>query len=125
MELNTPQSYILYLLGLIFEEFEKQQAGKPLLLALTKSDFIKIARRANLVSKQERAVYKNLETLEKDKLINYDNQSLALTRKGYAVFAQMTKRIAPYVRLTLTITSENLLSYARKVQTRFAFHHKP
>jgi len=69
MELNKPQTYILYLLGLIFDEFEKQQGSStPLQLALSKSDFIKIARRAQLISKLDRAVYKNLESLEKAKI---------------------------------------------------------
>lgn len=119
MHLNTPQMYILYLLGLIFHEFERQQGEKPLELALSKSDFIKIARRAELVSKQERAMYKNLETLEQLKYISYDKNNLYLTKAGKKLFEQKIKEVTPYVRLTVTISAENLMRYAKRAQTKF------
>jgi len=119
MELSLPQSYILYLLGLVFDEFDKQHSGKLLQLALTKSDFIKIAKRAQAVTKQERAMYKNLEWLENEKYVSYDNEVLHLTAKGEKEFQSMVKQVSPYVRLTLTISSENLLAYAKKAQTQF------
>jgi len=117
---NTKKiNFILFILGIWYSEANKNIKNKNLEIAISKSVFIDIVRKANLANKKDRALYKNLEMLEKKKFISYNNKNLALTSKGMKLFNKINKDIAPYLKIVEIIKSKNPLSYTRKAQTVF------
>ena len=63
----------------------------PLEVSISKSLFIGVVKKAHLAEKKERALYKNMETLEEKKLIKYDNKQLSLTKKGKDLYKKIKK----------------------------------
>lgn len=119
METTKKQKYILFALGKWYEQANKQIENKALEVAISKSVFIDLVMKAKIAEKKERALYKNLEELEKRKLINYSNKNLALTKKGDKIFCQLNSEIKPYVKLNNLLSKTNPLSYTSKAQTVF------
>jgi hypothetical protein len=118
MRVTRVQAFILFALGTCYEEASKRFAGTPLAVSMDKVSFIELARKANITSKKERALYKNLEALEELKLIAYDNKNLALTPKGHKVFERVRDDLTPYINVRGVLTSNDVLKYTTKTQTR-------
>src|SRR3990172_13376668 len=116
--LSKPQAFVLFALGRCYEECDRRFADKPLVVNMSKKAFIELARKAGMVSKGERAMYKNLEDLEEKKLVSYDNKSLKLTERGDKRFQELLSKIEPYLSVSLLLRSENVLKYT-KVQAKF------
>ena len=74
--------FMLYSLGAWFEEANKKIKNKSLKVSISKTTFIDLVKTAKFAKKQERALYKNLEILEKKKLLSYNNKELKLTERG-------------------------------------------
>jgi len=110
---------MLYSLGKWFDEANASIRDKPLEVSISKSIFIHFVRDTGIAIKQSRALYKNLEILEKKKLISYDNKELKLTPRGKKHYAEIDKRISPYIVLTQLFSKKDLLSHTRKIQTIF------
>jgi len=110
--------FILYSLGKWFEEANKG-VGKPLQVTISKKLFIEVVLKAGLTTKQKRALYRNLETLEKQKLITYDYHELALTEKGIKLYELIKKDVEPYAYVQSTLENKSPISYSSKVQTIF------
>jgi predicted transcriptional regulator len=117
--MKTKQDFILFILGMWYLEANQHIKNKNLEVAISKSVFIDIVKKANLAHKKERALYKNLESLEKSKLISYNNRNLVLTGKGVKLFNKINKEVAPYLNIISVIRAKNPLSYTRKAQTVF------
>jgi len=111
------QRFILFTLGKWYEEANKKIKGKPLQVCISKKIFIELVRKAGFAKKQERALYKNLETLEKKKLVKYANKELVLTIKGKKLFSKINNQVSPYINLYEKLKSKDPTSYTRKVQT--------
>lgn len=118
MGLSRPQAFVLFALGRCYEECDRRFADKPLVVQMSKKSFIELARAANMVSKGERAMYKNLEDLEAKKLISYDRKSLKLTERGEKRFQELLTKIEPYLSVSLLLRSEDVLKYTR-MQAKF------
>ena len=118
MALSTQQAFVLFALGRCYDECEHRFSDKFLEIDLNKKDFILLARKAGMVVKGERAMYKNLEDLEKARLISYSNKSLKLTPKGEKRYQELLSKIEPYVAVSLLLRSEDVLKYT-KVQAKF------
>lgn len=116
--LSRPQAFVLFALGRCYEECDRRFADKPLVVQMSKKAFIDLAQAAGMVSKGERAMYKNLEDLEAKKLISYENKSLKLTARGERFFQELLSKIEPYLAISLLLRSENILKYT-KVQAKF------
>jgi DNA-binding PadR family transcriptional regulator len=86
-------------------------------MAMNKVAFIELARKANITSKKERALYKNLETLERLKLVAYDNKTLALTEKGQKVFERVRDDLEPYINVKGVLAGSDILRFTTKAQT--------
>ena len=69
MSLNKTQQRILYSLGQCYQKLNEPYQGKPLKVRISKIAFIELLKQADFVQKQERALYKNLELLEKKKFL--------------------------------------------------------
>jgi len=72
-----------------------------------------------MVEKKERALYKNLEFLQKKKLISYNNKNLALTIKGKKLFEKVNEELTPYFNVSDALKKKDPLSYSKKAQTVF------
>jgi len=119
METTKKQSYILYALGQWYEQANKQVQNNELEVAISKAIFIDLVMKAKIVEKKERALYKNLEELEKKKLIGYSSRNLSLTKKGSKLYEKLNTEIKPYVKLSNLLGKTNPLSYTKKAQTVF------
>ena len=119
MKTTKVQSFILYALGKWFEEANKKINDKSLEVSISKSLFIEMAKKAKFAKKQERALYKNLEILEKKRLISYSNKELILTSKGKKVYDKISCDLGPYFYLVETLSKKDPTSYTKKVQTIF------
>ncbi len=119
-QLTKPQEHILFLLGTSYEQFQQHLEDKPLDISLSKGAFIELAMKSNLVEKQERAIYKNLEMLEKNKCVVYLNKNLILTEKGQKLFDQLREELLPFLSICATLNSQNIAGFTSKAKTTLA-----
>jgi hypothetical protein len=99
MSLTKTQQRILYSLGQCYIKLNQPFQDKPLTVFISKIAFIELIKQAEFIKKQERALYKNLEILEKKKLIEYKDKKLRLTPRGKRVFNRIEKEIKPYLNI--------------------------
>jgi hypothetical protein len=116
MPLTKVGAFMLFSLGLCHSQFEKRFADRPVSLALSKADFIDLVQRAGIAHKKDRAVYRNLQSLEEERYIAYDNRTLTLTPKGRKMFLKIQKDIQPYIEVSYILTSDDILKYTTKRQ---------
>jgi len=72
---------------------------KPLTLQTSKIMFIELLVSSKIITKQTRALYKNLETLEKKKLIEYDNKKITFTESGLIILEKINSEVAKFVSI--------------------------
>lgn len=116
MPITKVGAFMLYSLGLCHEQFEKRFSGRPVMLSLSKADFIDLMQRAKIAHKKERALYKNMQDLEEQHYITYENKTLILTTKGEKVFDKIAADISPYLEVSGILTSNDILKYTVKKQ---------
>lgn len=113
--LNKKHEFILYALMKYLKKLNKKFENKPLEASVSKIDFIKLIQESKIVEKSERGLYKNLEMLEKKKLIRYENRFLKLTEKGLRLAEKKEKELYPYMRLIVKmnkgLSAKELQSY--------------
>ena len=119
MKLTDKQKFILFVLRKLYEESNKKMKERLLQISISKSAFIEIVKKGGLTEKGERALYKNLEDLEKADYISYENKILNLTKKGLSVYNKTIRHLAPYFNIIKIIESENLVRLTRKARTTF------
>ncbi len=119
MKSTKTQRFMLYSLGKWFEEANRKIKAKNLKVSISKTLFIELVLNAGFAKKQKRALYKNLEVLEKKKLISYRNRELELTKKGDKLFKEIKEDIMPYINVYKKLEDKSPTSYTRKVQTIF------
>ncbi len=112
---------MLYTLGRFLEESSKRFEDTPLNIYVSKIEFIETILQLSIISKKERAIYKNLQELEDEKYIKYKNMDLSLSRKGLKAYKEITKSLVPYFHVTKKIIAGNLLQYRKRTQTKFQF----
>lgn len=120
MQLTPTHKFMLFTLGSWYLEANKKLKDKQLEVLISKAIFIDIIKKAGLVEKQPRAVYKNLEIIEKNKLIKYENKSLSLTKKGKKIFFKVYKQNMPYMNVVKLLAEKDILSYSKRIQTKFS-----
>ena len=119
MKTTRVQNFILFTLGKWFEEANKKVKNSSLQVSISKKIFIELVKAAQFAKKQERALYKNLEILEKKKLIEYANKELKLTKKGKELYDDINKRLKPFFNVFKKLKDKNSISYTKKLQTVF------
>lgn len=120
MVVSKVERFVLFALGTCYHEVSKRLEGKPLSLSISKAEFIGIVKKMKFTKKGERAMYKNLESLESKKLVRYGEKNLALSKQGQKLFDQIHAEVIPYLNIKDIVQSEDLLKYARKAQTVFS-----
>ncbi len=99
MRLTRPQWLILYSLGEFYQTINQPLVEKPVRLETSKITFIELLLQSKIVTKQERALYKNLEILEKKKLIEYVNRMVKFTERGIQELQKITKDLDQFQKL--------------------------
>jgi len=119
MKLPEKQRLILFVLGKLYDEANKKLNKSLLEVSVSKSAFIEIVKKAELAKKKERALYKNLESLEKSKMVSYDGKILRMSDRGLKAYNEIDRQLAPYVGIIKTIEQENLIKLTSKARTTF------
>jgi Mn-dependent DtxR family transcriptional regulator len=119
MKTSKVQNYILFTLGKWFEEANKKIKNSSLKVSISKTTFIDLVKTAKFAKKQERALYKNLEILEKKKLVEYKNKELELTKKGKKLYEEINDSLKPFFNVFKKLKDKNPIGYTKKVQTIF------
>lgn len=114
MKLTTTQKLILHSLGQFYQSINQPLIEKPVQLRTSKIAFIELLLKCKVMSKQARAVYKNLETLEKKKMIEYDRRMIRFTERGLKHLKWVDKEIRPFVEVE---THFKEVKPSRKLQT--------
>lgn len=99
MKLTKTQRLILFALGKFYVSLNQPLIEKPVQVRTSKIAFIEHLLKSKIVSKQERALYKNLETLENKKLILYENRMIMFTESGLKELEKISKEIEHFIDL--------------------------
>ena len=99
MKLNKKHEFILYALMRYLKKLNKRFEDKPLEASVSKIDFIRMLLKLGIVEKSQRGLYRNLEILQKKKLIRYENKFLKLTERGLKVVRKKELQLYPYLKL--------------------------
>ena len=99
MKLAKPQRLILFALGQFYASLNQPLVEKPVQMRTSKIAFIEHLLQSKIISKQERALYKNLETLELKKLITYENKMIIFTEVGLKELEKIDKEIQQFFSL--------------------------
>ncbi len=116
-KISPAQKLILYALGQFYNSLNQPLTEKPVRVRTSKIAFIELLLQSRLVSKQERAVYKNLEMLEKGKLIAYKSRMISFTEKGLKQFSRVQKQIKPFMEAERSFQDIKNMKSTRKLQT--------
>ena len=114
---SRAQKFILFTLGRIYTEFSRQFNDKPLQAFISKASFIELATKAHITTRTERTLYRQLEILEKKKIVSYENKNLALTLKGKKMFEKIEHDLSPYLNVAEIIKANDMRKFTKKVQT--------
>ncbi|MBW2965337.1 hypothetical protein KY363_07815 [Candidatus Woesearchaeota archaeon] len=118
MAITGKQKEMLFILGEFLKETNRRFSTTPLKVTISKAEFIDGIREMGVVSKKERAVYRNLEELEKGRYIVYDDKkNLSMTKKGYTEYERIFKEFERMLTITGSIDAVRI-RFKRKQQTR-------
>ncbi|MFT4302968.1 MAG: hypothetical protein ACMXYG_00225 [Candidatus Woesearchaeota archaeon] len=118
MVLTKQEAYLLFALGKCYEIYNKRFNDKPLEVSISKSIFIDILISSKSIDIKSRAIYKNLESLEKKKLIKYSDKELKFTKKGLNEFKTKNKIISEYLILLEHIKDPKTIKLHKRLQTK-------
>ena len=96
IKITKTQKLILYSLRQFYQSLNQPLSEKHLRLRTSKIAFIELLLSSRIMGKQERALYKNLETLEDKKLIEYHNRKIKLTEKGVKIIDKINKEVKQF-----------------------------
>ena len=99
MKLTRTQRLILFALGKFYISLNQPLVEKIVQVRTSKIAFIEHLLKSNILSKQVRALYKNLETLENKKLILYENRMIMFTEQGLKELEKINREIQQFASL--------------------------
>ena len=114
MKLAKPQRLILFALGQFYASLNQPLVEKPVQMRTSKIAFIEHLLQSKIISKKERALYQNMETLENKKLISYENKMIGFTESGLKELEKINTEIQQFVFLEQYFQQEKP---KRKLQT--------
>jgi len=119
MKLSQKTKLMLFTLGEYYKTANKKVKINSMQVVIPKTDFIRLVQEAGIAEKQPRAIYKNLEILEKKKIIIYRNKALMFTERGIKNFNEIEKEIGPYKKIMDIMKSKEVVAMTKKPQTIF------
>jgi DNA-binding PadR family transcriptional regulator len=105
---------MLYSLGQFYRTLNQPLREAPVRLRTSKIVFIELLGQSNVITKQERAIYKNLEDLEAKNLIAYEQKMIRFTDKGVHILQRINKEIKQFVDVGIYFSK---VKPKRKLQT--------
>lgn len=118
MKVTKTQKQTLFYLGECLERLNKKFNNQPLKVSISKTAFIDIMLHSPLVDKQTRALYKNLEKLEKNKFTSYKNKELSFSKKGLNFYKKIKKEAEHYLKVQQFFNKD--IETNKKIQTIFS-----
>ncbi|HII71807.1 TPA: hypothetical protein HA265_03570 [Candidatus Woesearchaeota archaeon] len=120
MVLTPKTREMLFILGQFLRETDRRFSSAPLKVSVLKAEFIDVVKGMGAVSKQERAIYRNLESLEKSGYISYADEGLTLTKKGHHEYMKMSGDLERF-NLLLGMVKASRIGFKRKTQTKLRY----
>ncbi|MBW2965909.1 hypothetical protein KY342_02270 [Candidatus Woesearchaeota archaeon] len=118
VKLSKKHQFVLYSLMEYLKKINKKFQDKPLEASVSKIDFIRLLQNLTIIEKSQRGLYKNLEILEKKKLIAYENKFLKLTQRGLKTVKEKETELNPYIKLIVDLEKQNI-KISKSPQTYF------
>ncbi len=118
MGVSKKHTLVLFALGLYLKEANRRFTDNPLEVSVSKVHFIDVMKRGRIIEKSERALYKNLETLERYNLLSYGHSALSLTKRGLRLFDKLSRETEPFIAVKETVR-QGLPTTSKKAQTVF------
>ena len=109
MRLNKTERLILFSLGEFYGQLNQPLQEKPLKLRTSKVVFISFLLHSEIITTQERALYKNLESLQDKRLISYEGRMIHFTNKGLEILTKINDEITKFVEIKKFFTSKRKL----------------
>ena len=120
MKLNKRHKYVLYALVKYLEQANRRVKKRLLKVSVSKIVFINVLKGLKIIEKSQRALYKNLEVLEKKKLIKYDNKYLRMTERGMKMVEEIENEMKPYREIARNVRKKELLKLSKAPQAFFS-----
>lgn len=117
MPLSKPEKLILHSLGQFYLSVNQPLIEKPVRVRTSKIAFIELMLKSEAVRKQKRALYRNIESLEKRRLLKYENRMIAFTPKGLKELEKVRKEVKPFTEIEYYF--QQGVKSPRKFQTVF------
>ena len=114
---------MLFILGEFLSELSNKYYNNIMKIYVSKAQFIDVMKKMKIVVKQPRAIYKNLEELQKNKLIVYSQKKLRLSRGGLITFEKLKKELDEYYGILGKLKS-NKIYFKRNTQAKLEFNYK-
>jgi hypothetical protein len=97
VKLARTHRLILYALGRFYHALNQPLVEKPVRVRTSKIAFIEHVLNSGVLVKQKRALYKNLEVLEKKKLITYEKHMIKFTDRGLLIREKIEKEMEKFI----------------------------
>ena len=99
MKVTKTQRQIIFALGQFYQQLNQPLIAKPIQVRTSKIAFITFLSHSKIITKQQRALYKNLETIENKGLIEYHKSMITFTPIGLEILDKIIKEIDQFVKL--------------------------
>jgi hypothetical protein len=117
MGVTGTKKEMLFILGQFFNKTNRRFSKFPLDVSVSKAEFIDVIRGMKAVSKTERALYRNLEVLQKEKYLVYGDRDLKMSRKGFLEYERVRKEVEHFRKISDSVEAGRI-KFKRKTQTR-------
>ncbi|MFH1668630.1 MAG: hypothetical protein ABIA62_01770 [Candidatus Woesearchaeota archaeon] len=118
--LTDKQKEMLFIVGQFLTETGRRFSKSMLQITVMKAEFIDAIHSLGIVGKQSRAIYRNLESLQKGKYIIYDKNSLKISKKGLSEYEKIVKELDHFQAIQGIIRAKKI-SFKRKLQTKLSY----
>ena len=117
MGVTGTKKEMLFILGQFFRKTNRRFSKFPLDVSVSKAEFIDVIIGMKTVSKSERALYRNLEILQKEKYLVYGDRDLKMSRKGFVEYERIRKEVELFSHISDSV-DKGKIKFKRKTQTR-------
>ncbi len=99
MRLTKTERLVLFALGQFYQQLNQPLDHKVLKIRTSKIAFITFLLHSEIITQKSRALYKNLESLEKKKLIEYEGRMIKFTSIGLEILTKINKEVSMFLQL--------------------------
>lgn len=118
MELGVKARELLFILCEFMKKADSRFSSAPLKISISKAEFIDEIREMGLVAKQERAIYRNLEELEKGRCILYNKEkSLRISKRGLDQYQKIMADLERFGEIKKTLETKDV-GFKRRIQAK-------